>query len=151
MNRAKAKELLRYSPDTGIFLWNENRGNSVKKFDIAGYENTQGYICIKIGKTLYLAHRLAWLYMTGEWPNIIDHIDHNRGNNSWSNLRNVSARENVGSGLFNNSFVGVSYHKLKSKWGASAYKDKKLNHLGYFKTHLAACYARWQWEKNYES
>src|SRR5512135_183213 len=86
----EARKLISYDCDTGLITWKVSRGKA-KSGDIAGYVNGEGYICIKIKGKMYLAHRLAWLMNYGEWPNgIIDHIDHNKQNNSLENLRDVS-------------------------------------------------------------
>lgn len=152
LTQERLKELLRYAPDTGAFYWRSGAGNAVKRFDKAGYKNSAGYISIKIDGKLYFAHRLAWLYMAGEWPkNQIDHINRARHDNTFCNLRDVTIRENHHNAKHNNDYVGVSFHRIKEKWGASIYKDKRLHHLGYFITHLAACCARHQEDISYES
>lgn len=88
------KELIYYNPDTGKFRWKVYRNYNAKKGQIAGYQRN-GYIIIGINGTLYLAHRLAFLYMTGEWPNDqVDHINNKGIDNHWNNLRNATNREN---------------------------------------------------------
>ena len=65
-----------------------------------GPTHNQGYWQIKFKQKLYLAHRLVWLWMYGDWPTaeVIDHIDGNVSNNCAWNLRQVSQKENVRSG-----------------------------------------------------
>ena len=54
-----------------------------------------GHIRICIMRVKYLAHRLAWLYVTGSWPSQdIDHIDGDPTNNRFANLREVTHQEN---------------------------------------------------------
>lgn len=90
------RELLHYSPDSGLFTWRENRSRMAKVGAIAGARTVRGYWSIGICGRQYLAHRLAWLYMTGNWPiSDIDHRDVNKINNSWLNLREVSEHENL--------------------------------------------------------
>ncbi len=73
-------EFVTYNPDTGIFY--DKEGNVYK------YCIHNGYIHMSIGGQGVKAHRLAVLYMTKEWPkNYVDHIDGDRLNNKWNNLR----------------------------------------------------------------
>ena len=84
------KQLLSYDPATGIFTWQSRlKGLS------AGTLTSDGYVSICIAGKRYYAHRLAWFYMTGNWPTEeIDHKDRVRNNNAWSNLRQASKSEN---------------------------------------------------------
>ena len=83
-----------YDPLTGIFTWLKTLGSKAIKYSNAGYLSGEGYIIINIKTDVYKAHRLAWFYMTGNWPNIIDHDDRHRSNNKWSNLNNGSQSDN---------------------------------------------------------
>lgn len=90
------KQILHYNPETGIFTRNtylDKRGRLCghRKLGCIGH----GYLIITIKRKHYRAHRLAWLYMTGNFPEKhIDHIDGIRINNSWNNLREVTIAEN---------------------------------------------------------
>jgi hypothetical protein len=89
------KSILEYSPETGDFVRlveTINRKGHIG--DVAGYLD-HGYVRIKINTISYGAHRLAWLYMTGNWPNDqIDHKNHIRNDNRWENLRDVIHKHN---------------------------------------------------------
>ena len=90
------KEILNYNPDTGVFTWVKRTTRSDLLDKKAGSPHSSGYISISIHNQKKLAHRLAWLYMTGIWPiNHIDHIDGNRVNNAFNNLRDVTRSENL--------------------------------------------------------
>jgi hypothetical protein len=87
LTQERLKQLLDYSPDTGLFYWRVTR-SGVKAGRAAGHTTEAGYIRITIEGRRYLAHVLAVLFMTGEFPQgQVDHRDLNTGNNIWSNLR----------------------------------------------------------------
>jgi len=91
----RLRELLHYDPETGVFTRLTRTSNSVRVGTVAGTAHKDGMIHIFVMGSVYKAHRLAWLYMTGEWPkNEIDHIDGNNANNAIANLRDVSRRMN---------------------------------------------------------
>lgn len=88
------KSILRYDPDTGNFIWVNHFGRRILAGSIAGALN-KGYVEIGINLKKYKAHRLAWFYMTGEWPkHYIDHKDRNKVNNKWENLREATKFQN---------------------------------------------------------
>lgn len=88
-------EWLTYVPVTGKFFWKKDGPTGTRKAGReCGNSNSHGYKLIKLKGRGYKAHRIAFLIMTGSFPNIVDHIDRNRSNNVWSNLRNVNAQEN---------------------------------------------------------
>ena len=145
MNQSELKDTFSYDPNVGDFIRLKSpRGDRVGK--VAGATDSHGHIQIKIKGKLYLAHRLAWLYMTGSFPDHqIDHIDHNRSNNKWDNLRPVSNATNCknrGMHSKNTSgHVGVGYHKLIGKWMAYATVNYKRE-LSYHDTKEEAITAR---------
>lgn len=144
LTQAKIKSILHYNPDTGIFtrLHNSYRSNNAGKE--VGYIGKKGYIRLDITidgiKHKLLAHRIAWLYMTGEIPSeCIDHIDENKTNNSFKNLRqatnaqNHQNRSNITS-RSSTGFVGVSYFKRDGNYSAQIVVNGKNKHIGYFDT-----------------
>ena len=127
--------ILDYNQDTGIFTWKVAR-QRIKIGQIAGTLN-KGYSQIIIDHKIYQSHRLAWFYVYGYWPNVIDHINGKPNDNRISNLRDVSRAENSRNAKTpstNTSGVkGVNWHKAKQKWRAVINIDGHKNkHLGYF-------------------
>lgn len=86
---------MHYSADTGVFTWKHDVNNRTRVGSVAGTLSDTGCIVITVKGRPYKAHRLAWLYMTGEWPDITDHINHNRTDNRFSNLRNGTVSNNM--------------------------------------------------------
>lgn len=139
INQKRLKELFKYDSETGIFTRLVSRNNKYRIGSVAGSAQ-HGYVQIQIDRHTYKAHRLAWLYMTGKYPeNVIDHIDGNGMNNCWKNLRDVShscnqqnqkcARSNNQVGL-----LGVSFKKDRGKFRSTIKVNGKYIHLGYFDT-----------------
>jgi hypothetical protein len=95
LTQSRLKELLIYDPDTGIFRRRIACGIAVAG-STPGNINAMGYLDISIGCKRYYAHRLAWLYVYGEWPSLeIDHINCDRLDNRISNLRDVTHHQNM--------------------------------------------------------
>lgn len=130
------KSKLDYDPASGEFRWKVSKGGK-RAGDLAGSLNDQGYQLIRVNMIIHRAHRLAWIIMTSEPPSgEIDHIDGNRYNNAWSNLRDVERldnKRNLGRVTSNTSgYTGVMWYKAGSKWHAQITVKGKAIHLGYF-------------------
>jgi hypothetical protein len=134
----RLRELLHYNPETGVFT-RKTGSRAFKVGEEAGYVNTDGYRRLMIEWKRYQAHRLAWLYMTGDWPTKeIDHINGDKSDNRFSNLRQASSAENsrnVKRHVDNASgFKGICFHKYSGRWMARIKTDGKCKSLGYFGT-----------------
>lgn len=133
------KSLFHYNPDTGNFTWRAPAGCR-KANDIAGTHSSRGYIQVKIKGKKYSAHRLAWLYVYGEWPKFqIDHINGKRSDNRITNLRDVPRSINVQNQTVhhkNNSskLLGVTFHKRKKKFCAQIVINGKKKSIGSYPT-----------------
>lgn len=137
MNQEHLKSILAYDPIEGVFTWLRSSPR-VKAGSLAGGVSTK-YHVISINKVSYSTHRLAWLYMTGSWPeDQIDHIDKDRLNNKWKNLRACNASENQRNRRMhkNNTsgYKGVWLHKPTGKWIAQIRVNKKKIVLGGYAT-----------------
>ena len=114
------RSILSYNPETGEFVWkmHSRRPDLIGKR--AGSPTNTGYWAIAINNQKKLAHRLAWLYMTGELPSAhIDHINGNKTDNRFKNLREVSRFGNLQNmrkptKANRSGFLGVSAHQ--GKW-----------------------------------
>ena len=148
MNQKQLKNLLHYEPETGVFSWRVTIAPRAQAGTIAGTMQSKGYRQIMVCGEVYYAHRLVFLYMEGELPpDQVDHINRERDDNRWCNLRHATDRINHENKCTNNSFIGVHWNSVIRRWVANKPRIKgKMGLIGRFKTHLAACYARHAWE-----
>ena len=121
INQEHLKDLLHYDPETGVFKWKDTFGWKAKRGTIAGGINGSGYIYIRLKRKKYRAHRLAWLYTYGKFPeDQIDHINRDKTDNRLVNLRAVSGKENSRNQFIptNNTsgHIGVSWDTEKNRW-----------------------------------
>jgi HNH endonuclease len=114
------RERLQYDPNTGLWVWlkTPRKGFEGKP---AGSIDAYGYRCIKIDGQSYKASRLAYLYMTGEWPEEeMDHIDRTPWNDAWHNLRPATVSENRQNRQMrtdnNSGAIGVFWNEARKKW-----------------------------------
>lgn len=136
MTADQLRALFHYNPDTGVFTRTADRGKW-KAGTPVGSTNTIGYVVINTGRPLY-AHRLAFLWMTGDWPkHSVDHVDGNPANNRWSNLRDIPQKantENIKKAKKQNSsgLLGVTWHAGAGKYMARIHVGHQSLHLGLF-------------------
>src|SRR4029434_892525 len=91
----RLRKVLGYAPTTGIFRWKVSAGSRALVGATAGAKNGRGYRQIRIGGRPYSASRLAWLYMTGKWPNSeISYINGKPSDTRWANLREAPSSQN---------------------------------------------------------
>jgi len=148
LTQSRLKEVLSYDPETGKFVRKVSRSNSVKVGSVAGTLSPLGYTQIRVDGKRYLAHRLAWLYTHGYFPeNQIDHLNGIRNDNRIKNLREVSNACNLQNTKIRSDntsgFPGVYWHKQRRKWGAYIQIQGKPYHLGLYDTALGAALARY--------
>lgn len=130
------KSVLHYDPDTGVFTWVAKIAKKICVGNIAGCVTGVGrYRYIKIHGQTFAEHRLAFLYMTGALPiDEVDHINHNRTDNRWDNLRDVDRKNNGRnhkvSKRNNSGVVGVHWDANRKKWSASITYDGRIIYLG---------------------
>lgn len=139
------KSVLRYDPSTGHFWWRQDRksGRDMRSSP-AGCLTKQGYIKIRFQKKPVFAHRLAWLYMTGEWPiQQIDHVNGEKSDNRFVNLRLATASQNKANTVIrsDNKTGSKGIQQIRGKWRAKINFNGKQYHLGVFQTKQAAAWA----------
>lgn len=144
VDQKRLKEVLSYHAETGEFTWLGRRQGTARDGSLAGKVAHMGgcgnlYRRIKIDQREYLAHRLAWLWCYGEFPDgWLDHIDGDGLNNRITNLRRATCAENArnrrrprtnSSGL-----KGAVWHKKAGRWQAQLKLEGKAKYLGLFDT-----------------
>lgn len=156
LTQERLKELFTYDPETGIFKRKVSVQGGGPAGTIAGHKPANWYNRIVVDGTQYNAHRLAFLFMEGYFPEYqVDHIDGDKSNNTWKNLRHVtpSCNSQNQKKYSNNTsgFPGVSVQKKTGKWLSQAFKDKKVISLGLSDSALEAALVRLTWEVSCES
>lgn len=136
---ARLKELLHYDPETGLWTWLVNRtGFGARAGDHPSHKDGNGYLQFSVDGRLYHSNRLAWFYMTGEWPpRIVDHEDLDRSNDRWRNLRLATVSQNKANGaVYANNDLGVKgvQEVRPGKFRARIQVLGKPKHIGYYGT-----------------
>jgi hypothetical protein len=135
----RLREVPSYDPETGVFTWRVRPSprSRVRAGDVAGVVGPDGYRIITIEGVSYYAHRLAMLYMNGEWPeHDTDHRNLNRDNNKWGNLRAATDQQNAANRprikISRSGLKGVIWYKRDQRWMARIKVNNRLIFLGYF-------------------
>lgn len=150
ITQEELKRLVSYDPETGIITRKISTANRIKIGDVAGWiqiSNGKSYIRMSISNRLHLAHRLAWLYITGSFPNgEIDHINGNGLDNRFCNLRDVIPNDNMlNKRIYQNNksgMTGISWHNRDNIWSSQIGINGRRIHLGYSKNLFDAVCAR---------
>ena len=162
INQQELKQLLTYDPETGVFVWKERpremfssdgqwkSWNAKFSGKVAGGEITPQvitYRTIGIHCRTYQAHRLAWLYVYGKWPDeMIDHINGDGTDNRIANLRDVDRSTNGRNARRpkdnKSGVVGVHWKKSMGRWAACISTGGTQKNLGYFPSLFDAAAAR---------
>lgn len=133
------KRLMVYDPETGLFTRKISSSSRAQAGAIAGNLGTNGYWHICILSQNYTAHRLAWLYVHGEFPaSQLDHKNRVKHDNRLANLRLATPKqngENQSLSLVNTSGArGVTWRSDTCKWQAQIHHHKRCHYLGCFST-----------------
>lgn len=145
LTQQRLKEVVVYDPQTGIFVWLARPLSPMFRHTgkIAGCEDKNNYVSLKIDGIMYLAHRLAWLYQTGCWPE--DEIDHKNtiyNDNCWNNLRPATRGFNMqnrqGASKNKASGLPLGVYKNGNGFDAKIVVNSKLQYIGRRSTPEAA-------------
>jgi len=132
------RELLHYDPQTGLFSRRTNGVRYAAGAVVGNANRPNDRRIIRIRGSVYKAHRLAWLYVYGEWPTYhIDHLDGNPSNNRIANLRDVPSvvnTQNIRKARSHNRSGLLGAYKSRNKWNARITVDGKSIYLGVFDT-----------------
>lgn len=146
------RQLLRYEPETGKLFWlvreKASPGWNAKWADKEAFTcpDRDGYRKGTIYGYYFVAHRVIWAIVHGEWPKLIDHIDGNPGNNRIDNLRGANSEINSKNKRMSrrnsSGFNGVRWDSRIGKWQARIGRNK---HIGMYDTKAEAAAARAAW------
>jgi hypothetical protein len=127
---AELRMMLSYEPQTGHLYWIIGGGR--RRMDVpAGKLCKDGYRRVGINNKHYAAHRLAWALMTGEYPeDQLDHVNRNRDDNRWENLRKATCQENNCNKGRDPALLGTTFISSIGKWQAQF----RGRYLGTFST-----------------
>lgn len=144
---AEAKRFLRYEPDSGLFFWLAAQGRQAAG-SVAGTIRDCGHRQIRVAGRIVRANRLAWAFMTGEWPPDdmkVDHENRDPSDDRWSNLRLASDADNTANQSIRSDntvgYPGIYAHK-NGRFYAYLFRNNKRHCLGGFPSLEAAIAAR---------
>jgi hypothetical protein len=134
------RNLLSYDPETGWLIWRSTRSRGAKAGQRAGGIHHAGHRKLMLFGKSYLEHRLAFLWMTGQWPeHQIDHINQDKADNRWSNLREATHGQNSANRSISRTKNhglprGVSPQRGTRRFTAQIKQGGKIKHLGAYPT-----------------
>lgn len=154
LTQSRLKQILHYNPDTGEWTWIEKLSDKRPVGSKAGSVGKSGYNIIRINGEKYRAHRLAFLYMTGDWPKeFVDHKNRNRSDNRWCNLREATVNDNNRNRELSpqnkSGYKGVYWREDRDKWVARIKVNNKVITLGHYLIKEDAIKARQVAEQKY--
>lgn len=135
----QAKHLFDYCP-TGVLLWKNPTHKAVKPGSQAGVKKPSNYATVSINAKNYMVHKLIYLWHTGDWPKVVDHIDNDKTNNKIENLRAATHSQNM---MNRKGWSGKSkgVYKEHNRWVAKICVEYKKYELGRFNTEEEAAQA----------
>ena len=139
-NPARLRDIFDYNPETGVLVWLDGRQKGLA----AGSTDARGYCQVSVGsrddRLRTHVHQVAWAYMTGEWaPHDIDHINHDKSDNRFCNLRALSRSLNQQNQIRGHSgsltgLLGVVPNRKTGRYMARIHVNGKSKQVGTFGT-----------------
>lgn len=136
ITQSELQTRLEYNTTTGIWYWKTVIPNSRAMVGSQAGFNLNGYKAVKLGGKIYYTHRLAFLYVTGDMPKYVDHINGDRADNRWDNLRVATVTENNRNRTVTkksqSGVTGVTWNQKQGQWVARITIDRQPINLGSF-------------------
>lgn len=153
ISESRLKEMLHYDPVSGVFTWKVDRSRT-KAGCIAASKTGKGYLTVMIDGKRHSLHRLAFIFMgEPEPPEFVDHINGDRADNRWANLRTATMTQNARNQRRHSTnttgLPGVIWDQ-RTRWRAYAYLDGRYLALGRYHTLLDAAAARKSFESRHD-
>jgi hypothetical protein len=137
LTKALVRRIFNYDPATGIFTWKIRAANCVHVGDVVGIKHHSGYIDLVIKQRKFRAHRIAFIWMTGRTPLFVDHINHDKADNRWINLREVTHSENHKNGTVRanckSGIPGVYWVPKSRRWRVTVTINQVQTYLGEYR------------------
>lgn len=146
LTQSQLKELIEFNSQTGEFTWRVASPPHAQIGDRAGCFDSKGYWKIGVDGKVYLAHRLAFLYVYGRWPDgPLDHKNRNPASCQITDLREATPGQNSANKKLSRAntsgFKGVSINRKRNKYKTTIGFRRKHTHLGYYNTAREAALA----------
>ncbi|MDI9768186.1 HNH endonuclease [Pantoea dispersa] len=153
INKEYLRKFFIYQPANGLLRWRVSRSRQSKRLDVAGKINFAGYREVMVEGRSILAHRIAFFWVHGFWPEQVDHKNRCRSDNSISNLRPASQSQNQQNQRLRSTntsgIKGVCWDKRKGLWYSRVGVNGKVISLGYYEDKFSAACAVFSARNNY--
>jgi hypothetical protein len=139
----RVRDIFEYDPSTGVLKRKISTSSNAKAGCVAGWENSDGYLNVKIDRRTYKVHQIVWLHSYGIWPSgVIDHINRDKKDNRLQNLRDTTVQvNNINKDVRKDSKTGVpnvTWRERDKRYYVACKRDGKQNYGGSFKTFAEA-------------
>jgi hypothetical protein len=139
----RVRNLFEYNPLTGVLKRKTTAANNARAGCVVGWENSDGYLNVKVDRRIYKVHQIVWLHCHGVWPSgVIDHINRNKKDNRLQNLRDTTVQvNNINKGARKDNKTGVpnvTWRERDKRYYVACKRDGRQNYGGSFKTLVEA-------------